>query len=126
MNRRNGLARSLGWDLPAACYSALYLDLGPTGLDHSAASLPARIARGLGFALMPQHNVDHPGVVSRPLVEPTLWWEVNLHKERANGEGLNTLVQEATGMAAWRRFRLPGGASRITHARLVVADIARS
>jgi hypothetical protein len=100
MNRRNGLARSFGWDLSAACYSALYLDLGPTGLDHSAASLPARIARGLGFALMPQHNVDRPGVVSRPLVEPTLWWEVNLHKERANGEGLDTLVQEATGMAA--------------------------
>jgi LysR family hydrogen peroxide-inducible transcriptional activator len=51
---------------------------------------------------MPQHNVDHPGVVSRPLVEPTLWREVNqlTCKERANGEGLDTLVQEATGMAA--------------------------
>jgi LysR family hydrogen peroxide-inducible transcriptional activator len=62
----------------------------------------ALIARGLGFALMPQHNVDHPGVISRPLVEPMLWREVGLLtcRERANSEGLDTLVQEATGMAA--------------------------
>jgi len=60
------------------------------------------IARGLGFALMPQHNIDHPGVVSRPLVEPTLWREVSLLtcRERANGEGLDALVQEAAGMKA--------------------------
>lgn len=89
------MARSLGWDLPAACYSALYLDLGPIR-SRSLRGFPA----GAHRALMPQHNVDHPGVVSRPLVEPTLWWEVNLHKERANGEGLDTLVQEASGMAA--------------------------
>jgi hypothetical protein len=126
MNRRNGLARSFGWDLSAACYSALYLDLGPTGLDHSAASLPARIARGLGFALMPQHNVDHPGVVSRPLVEPTLWWEVNLHKGRMARAWTPSCRKRLEWRRHRRRFRLPGGASRITHARLVVADIARS
>lgn len=62
----------------------------------------ALIARGLGFALMPQHNIDHSGVVARPLVEPTLWREVSLFTcgERANGEGLDALVQEATRMMA--------------------------
>jgi LysR family transcriptional regulator, hydrogen peroxide-inducible genes activator len=62
----------------------------------------ALIARGLGFALMPQHSIDHPGVVSRPLVEPPLWREVSLftYRERANGDGLDALVQEATRMNA--------------------------
>jgi LysR family hydrogen peroxide-inducible transcriptional activator len=62
----------------------------------------ALIARGLGFALMPQHAIDHPGVVSRPLVEPTLWREVSLFtcRERANSNGLDALVQEATRMNA--------------------------
>jgi LysR family transcriptional regulator, hydrogen peroxide-inducible genes activator len=60
----------------------------------------ALIARGLGFALMPQHSIDHPGVLSQPLVEPTLWREVSLftYRERANGDGLDALVQEATRM----------------------------
>jgi DNA-binding transcriptional LysR family regulator len=58
----------------------------------------ALIARGLGFALMPQHNIEHPGVVSRPLVEPTLWREASLFtcRDRANGDSLDALVQEAT------------------------------
>jgi hypothetical protein len=58
------------------------------------------IARGLGFALMPQHSIDHPAVLSRPLVEPTLWREASLFtcRERANGDGLDALVQEATRM----------------------------
>jgi LysR family transcriptional regulator, hydrogen peroxide-inducible genes activator len=62
----------------------------------------ALIARGFGFALMPQHNIDHPGVISRPLVEPTLWRELSLLtcRERPNGDGLDTLVQEASGMTA--------------------------
>jgi hypothetical protein len=60
----------------------------------------ALIARGLGFALMPQHSIDHPGVLSQPLIEPTLWREASLLtcRERANGDGLDALVQEAAGM----------------------------
>jgi DNA-binding transcriptional LysR family regulator len=60
----------------------------------------ALIARGLGFALMPQHSIDHPAVLSRPLVEPTLWREASLvtYRERANGDGLDALVQEAKRM----------------------------
>jgi DNA-binding transcriptional LysR family regulator len=60
----------------------------------------ALIARGLGFALMPQHSIDHPAVLSRPLVEPTLWREASLFtcRERANGDGLDAIVQEATRM----------------------------
>jgi DNA-binding transcriptional LysR family regulator len=60
----------------------------------------ALIARGLGFALMPQHSIDHPAVLSRPLVEPTLWREASLftYRERANGDGLDALMQEATRM----------------------------
>ena len=79
----------------------------------------ALVARGMGFALMPQHNIDHPGVVSRPLVEPTLWREVSLLtcKERANGEGLDALVQEAAGMTA--------ASAAIPHAGDRLADEAR-
>lgn len=60
----------------------------------------ALIAGGLGFALMPQHSIDHPGVVSRPLVEPPLWREVSLftYRGRTNGDGLDALVQEAARM----------------------------
>jgi LysR family transcriptional regulator, hydrogen peroxide-inducible genes activator len=62
----------------------------------------ALVARGFGFALMPQHSIDHPGVLSRPLVEPTLWREASLFtcRKRANGDGLDALVQEAAGMTA--------------------------
>jgi LysR family hydrogen peroxide-inducible transcriptional activator len=62
----------------------------------------ALIARGLGFALMPQHSIDHPGVVSLPFIDPTLWREVSLFtsRERGNGNGLAALVQEAAGMKA--------------------------
>jgi len=62
----------------------------------------ALIARGLGFALMPQHSINHPAVLSRPLVEPTLWREASLFtcREHANGHGLDALVQEATRMTA--------------------------
>jgi hypothetical protein len=51
---------------------------------------------------MPQHSIDHPEVLSRPLVEPTLWREASLFtcRERANGDGLDALVQEAAGMTA--------------------------
>jgi DNA-binding transcriptional LysR family regulator len=57
----------------------------------------ALIARGLGLALFPQHRIDHPGVVARPLAEPELWREVSLFtsKERRHSDGLHDFVQEA-------------------------------
>jgi LysR family transcriptional regulator, hydrogen peroxide-inducible genes activator len=68
---------------------------------------------------MPQHGIDHPGVVSRPLVEPPLWREVTLLTcmERANGEGLDALVQEAAGMTA--------ASAAVPHAGDSLADDAR-
>ncbi len=56
----------------------------------------ALIARGLGFALMPQHSVDHPDVVARPLAEPALWREIGLFtfRERMNSESLDAFVRE--------------------------------
>jgi DNA-binding transcriptional LysR family regulator len=58
----------------------------------------ALVARGLGLALLPLHNIDHPHVAARPLVEPELWREVSLFTpaERRHSEGLRALVQEAT------------------------------
>jgi hypothetical protein len=55
---------------------------------------PTRSLRTASFC---RHNIDHPGVVSR-----TLWREVSLLtcREQANGEGLDALVQLATGMTA--------------------------
>jgi LysR family transcriptional regulator, hydrogen peroxide-inducible genes activator len=79
----------------------------------------ALVARGFGFALMPQHSIDHPGVLSRPLVEPTLWREASLFtcRERANGDGLDALVQEAAGMTA--------ASAAVPHAGDSLADDAR-
>ena len=56
----------------------------------------ALIARGLGVALFPQHSIDHPAVVARPLAEPELWREVSLFtsKGRRHSEGLRTFMQE--------------------------------
>jgi DNA-binding transcriptional LysR family regulator len=57
----------------------------------------ALIARGLGLALFPQHSIDHPEIVARPLAEPELWREISLFtsKERRHSEGLRAFVQEA-------------------------------
>ncbi len=79
----------------------------------------ALIAGGLGFALMPQHSIDHPGVLSRPLIEPTLWREASLFtcRERTNGDGLDALVQEAT--------RMTTASARVPAAGNSLADDAR-
>jgi len=60
----------------------------------------ALIARGFGFALMPQHSVDHPDVVARPLAEPALSREIGLFtfRERLNSEGLDAFVRETMQM----------------------------
>ena len=58
----------------------------------------AVIARGFGLGLFPEHSVDHPGVVARPLAEPELWREVGLFvsREQQRSEGAAALVHEAT------------------------------
>ena len=38
----------------------------------------AMVAAGAGYGFMPEHSAKHPGVVSRPLIEPELWRTVNL------------------------------------------------
>src|SRR5260370_35439955 len=57
----------------------------------------ALIGRGLGLSLCPQHTVNHPGVVTRPLVEPELRREVSLVtlRGRSHTDGLGALMQEA-------------------------------
>jgi DNA-binding transcriptional LysR family regulator len=55
----------------------------------------AMIAAGLGF--MPEHSVNHPGVVARPVVDPELWREVNLVtvRGRPHSPAVGALVREA-------------------------------
>lgn len=62
----------------------------------------ALIGRGLGLGLLPQHCINHPDVVARPLVEPDLWREVDLVtlKEGPDREGLSEFVSEAM-QATW-------------------------
>jgi len=61
----------------------------------------ALVARGLGFALLPQHSFDHPDVVARPLAEPALWREIGLFtfRERLKSESLDAFVRETRQMA---------------------------
>jgi DNA-binding transcriptional LysR family regulator len=42
----------------------------------------AMVAAGLGFAFMPEHSVTHPGMIQRPLVEPTVERTVALATKR--------------------------------------------
>jgi DNA-binding transcriptional LysR family regulator len=57
----------------------------------------AMVAMGLGFGFMPQHSINHPGVVSRPLVEPEFWREINLVtvRGRPHSPAVGALVREA-------------------------------
>lgn len=58
----------------------------------------AMVAAGIGFGFMPEKCVNHPGVVSRPLVEPEFWREVALVtvRGRPHSPALGALVREAT------------------------------
>ncbi len=38
----------------------------------------AMVAAGLGFALMPEHSVSHPGTIQRPLLDPVVERSVSL------------------------------------------------
>jgi DNA-binding transcriptional LysR family regulator len=57
----------------------------------------AMIKSGLGFGFMPEHSVDDPGVVARPLVDPEFWREVNLVtvRGRPHSPAVGALVREA-------------------------------
>ena len=57
----------------------------------------AMIAAGLGFGFIPEHSIDHPGVVVRPVVEPEFWREVNLVtvRGRPHSPAVGAFVREA-------------------------------
>jgi len=62
----------------------------------------AMAAAGLGYAFMPEHCARHPGVMTRPLVEPEMWREVCLLtvRGRPHSPAVGALVREAT-RSAW-------------------------
>ena len=64
----------------------------------------AMIASGTGFGFMPVSVANHPGVVTRPLVDPEFWREVNLVtvRGRPHSPVVATLVKEVahSGLAA--------------------------
>jgi DNA-binding transcriptional LysR family regulator len=64
----------------------------------------ALIARGAGLALFPQHSIEHPEVVARPLAEPDLWREVQLVtlRERASSDSLGLFLETAASETALR------------------------
>jgi LysR family hydrogen peroxide-inducible transcriptional activator len=57
----------------------------------------AMVAAGLGWAFMPAHSVDHPGVRGVALVDPEFWREVNLVTVRGRpySPAVGALVREA-------------------------------
>jgi DNA-binding transcriptional LysR family regulator len=57
----------------------------------------AMVASGMGFGFMPVSCATHPGVVSRPMVDPEFWREVNLVtvRGRPHSPGVGALVREA-------------------------------
>jgi DNA-binding transcriptional LysR family regulator len=57
----------------------------------------AMVAAGLGFAFMPEHAANHPGVVALPVIEPEFWRKVNLVTVRGRpySPGVGALVREA-------------------------------
>jgi DNA-binding transcriptional LysR family regulator len=57
----------------------------------------AMIAAGLGFGFMPEHSINHSGVVARPLIEQEFWREVNLVtvRGRPHSPAVGAFVREA-------------------------------
>ncbi len=69
----------------------------------------AMIACGQGFGFMPENCVSNAGVVTRPLIKPEIWREVNLVtiRGRPHSPAVAALVKEATRID-WRSDpRLP-------------------
>ncbi|MFI5014871.1 MAG: LysR family transcriptional regulator [Hyphomicrobiales bacterium] len=62
----------------------------------------AMAATGMGYSFMPQRCANHPGVVSRPLVEPEFWREVSLVtvRGRPHSPAVGALIHEAM-RATW-------------------------
>jgi DNA-binding transcriptional LysR family regulator len=54
-------------------------------------------AAGKGFGFLPEFSINHPGVVSRPVVDPELWREVNIVtvRGRQHSPAVGALVREA-------------------------------
>jgi LysR family transcriptional regulator, hydrogen peroxide-inducible genes activator len=62
----------------------------------------AMVAAGLGYGFMPESSTAHPGVVTRPLIEPEFWREVNLVtvRGRPHSPAVGALVKEVM-QAKW-------------------------
>ena len=56
----------------------------------------AMAAAGMGYGFMPRSNAQHPGVVTRPLVEPEYWRTVNLAttRGRPHSPAVGAIVRE--------------------------------
>ena len=57
----------------------------------------AMCAAGKGFGFLPEFCINHPGVVSRPVVDPEFWREVNIVtvRGRQHSPAVGALVREA-------------------------------
>jgi len=57
----------------------------------------AMCAAGMGFGFLPEFCINHPGVVSRPVIEPEFWREVNIVtvRGRPHSPAVGALVREA-------------------------------
>jgi LysR family transcriptional regulator, hydrogen peroxide-inducible genes activator len=57
----------------------------------------AMAAAGLGIGFMPQHSVNHPAVIARPLVAPEFWRDVAMVtvRGRPHSPAVGALVAEA-------------------------------
>src|SRR5206468_12779461 len=57
----------------------------------------AMCAAGMRFGFLPEFCVSHPGVVSRPVIDPELWREVNIVtvRGRQHSPAIGALVREA-------------------------------
>ncbi len=57
----------------------------------------AMCAAGKGFGFLPEFCINHPGVVSRPIVDPEFWREVNIVtvRGRQHSPAVGALVREA-------------------------------
>jgi DNA-binding transcriptional LysR family regulator len=57
----------------------------------------AMCAAGMGFGFLPEFCVNHPGVVSRPVIDPEFWREVNVVtvRGRHHSPAVGALVREA-------------------------------
>jgi DNA-binding transcriptional LysR family regulator len=86
----------------------------------------AMAALGLGFGFMPEHAINHAGVVARPLVDPEFWREVQLVtvRGRPHSPAVGALVREAM-RANWSGGR-PAGDRKLAAIGQTAGDDAAS